>query len=698
MSATTSRPALRKGARRQQKSYKEPMTDSDEDFGTPPPKRTLPTRASRAFRAAYNDNESDSESDSDEMTSLSDVEPKPAPKQARPSKPVTRSSVPTKTKRKAPIERNVFQTYKRKKTVHLPVSKKPLTIRSVTVNIPSSSRIPKWQDLPYQILLTIMRYASYPLYTGASRDTGSARWLLNTSQLCRSFHDACIGALMYNPPLFPAHRAHWLVDLLKASARDYGIDHSAQATTSKRLSLDYRKKVKSLDVEAKQILVKKAGIDIGELLHHTPLLKHLRIYHNHDSLSSRYIWAKASHARSKGSWSYGDLFKVLDEHNIQLTSFEWNGRFMLDDPLLFKFHDVSCGSQCLSRLRSITLRNLNLPEVEVLNENVVRNNFVPTEVNLDVDPKTGKLLTWRINILKALTASSELESLAIFDSNIIDDGMIKDFPSSLKCLEISNCAFAKSEGIQSYLQAKGSSLTHLALRGNQLMSLAFTKTLSTNAPRLQELDIDLTYHDPTSFRDTEPLFDELLPAGPPTWPSSLERISIGPLRSLSAEDAEKFYQSLADAAPHLPNLRFFELRTILNSASWRDRASLRDKWAVKLDAIFHVKHNAEAMIIDVLPLRSNTHDSTSDSDSQRRTRSRKEPGVNLDNTEDRRASAEYGHGRCHTVLFELSNQRPAQEQYTEGDFLDEPADDDDAEWDGRDRIEPPKYSSRRYAW
>lgn len=687
MASAIDRTSLRKQTRRKRTSYREPDSDpeGESDFEALPPRRSLPVRAARAFRDAYHAAEDDSESSSsNEELSL----PTRSSTRSRLPKRQTRSTAAASAKRKAlsqstaPVRNTSFQNFKRQKASH-PVPLKKLIIP--VVNVPRHGRIPEWQNLPYHVLVKVMQYAAYPLYIGASRDTGSARWLLSTSQLCTSFHDACIGALMYNPPIFPAHRANWLVDLLKASARDY--DVSAERTSAisrKKLSLDYRPKVKSLDIEAKQILVKKAGIDLEELLRYTPLLKKLRIYHNYDAWSKRYTWALPSHARSAGRWSYGNLFQVLDQNKIVLDTFEWNGRFLLEDPLLSTLHDVSLHSKSLSRLRSLTVRNLSLPDIAALNETIARDNIPPGQDGQDIDDKPARLISWRRRIIAALQASSELREVAFHDSNIIDDETLKDFPSGLQKLEVCDCAWIKSEGLQDYLRTKGISLTTLVLQGNQSMSLSFMSNLQTTAPRLQVLEVDLTYHDPTSYKDTEPLFDELMSTGRPSWPSTLQSITIGPLRNLTAEDAENFYQSLVDAAVNLPYLRVLQLRTILN-VSWRDRASLRQKWAGLFDETFHVNSNH-----DISP------PSASSSDSERS--SRKSSRLTSAPLKPKQFSIARYQGRCHTLLFELSDQRPAQDQYTEGDFLDiEPEEDEDGEWNGKD-IALPAYSARRYAW
>lgn len=681
MASTISRTSLRKQTRRNRTSYRELDSDSanDTDLELRPARRTLPSRAARADRSIFARDDT-----TEESSSSSDDE---APARRPPTRsqapvlavPVTRSAG---TKRKlpsrsvAPSHHKPFANFKRRKTLHAAPSKKFLT-PIVNVPLPPRGRIPPWQTLPYHVLLSIMQHASYPLYIGASTDTGSTRWLLNTSELCTSFHDACIGALMSSPPTFPAHRAHFLVNLLRASARhDHEPGPSDTAESDKaKLSLDYRPKVKSLYIEVKQLLVKKSGIDLNELLRYTPRLKKLRLYHNHDIYSKRYIWALPENARNKGQWSYGNTFDLLDENNIVLDSFEWNGRFLWTNTLLSSLAAVSVGSRSLQQLRALAIRNLSLPDIASSNEALAKNSLTTENEALGTIRKPVRLLHWRQNLLHAIKASSQLRDLSFFDCNILDDATLQELPSTLQTLEISGCAWIKSDGLQQYLETKGRHLTTLTLEGNQSLSLGFMHDLQKTAPNLQMLEVDLTYHDPTSYKDTEPLFDELLPNGPPTWPAALQTINIGPLRNLNSEDAESFYQSLVDASNDLPFLRVLELRTIIKE-SWRSRAAMRQKWASLLLETFSIDYNS-----DYVPASAPT------SDSERS--SRKSSRLS-------HVPAKQGHGRCHTVIFDLSDQRPAQDQFTEGDFLDDELE-DDGEWNGVD-VDLPTYSARKYAW
>ena len=682
----TARPSLRKTTRRQKKSYREPDSESGSDFADPPPRRALPIRASRHLRDAYHE---DTVTDSPSSSEV-DV---PIARQVQIVVPKRR-----KTRAIAQVRDTPFKSFKRRKTAHNDSTKSALIAKDnalpgIYTPIPAKSgKIPPWQNLEYQILLKVMQYAAYPLYTNASIDT--VRWLLSTSEMCSSFHDACIGALMYSPPLLPTHRAHWLMDLLKASARDFDRDlvpedmvsdrqvtRLATANHNRHMSLDYRRKIKCLSIDVKKVLVQKAGIDLTDMLHYTPLLKDLRLYHHHDSLAEKEIWAIPGNSRSGAPWSYDALFDALEYNKIELHAFEWNGRFLRNDANLSLFSKTRLHNQSFRKLRSISLRNLILPHAEKLVDHVTGTEVCDPE-KLD-NSDAQQLTSWRRILIDALTSLTDLKDLSIYTCNIFDNATIASLPAGLMHLTICNTPFIKSEGLNNYLSASGAHLTQLTLRSNQSLNLGFMPGLAVTTPYLQSLEVDLVYHDPTSYKDTEPLFDDLLPDGAPSWPTLLEAISVGPLRNLSTEDAEAFFQSLVDAAPSLPYLRTMSLRTLLKKASWRDRAQMRSKWDSKLHEIFDVRFNPEVSAPSQPQPDSKEH-------------GRKSRRIN-NGTQDAIWQVQ-GHGRCHTVIFELSDQRPAQEQFREADFLDSEPEGDE-EWNGKDDlVEAPRYSSRRYAW
>jgi len=232
--------------------------------------------------------------------------------------------------------------------------------------------------------------------------------------------------------------------------------------------------------------------------------------------------------------------------------------------------------------------------------------------------------------------------------------------------------------------------------------------------------VDLTYTDPSSYHDVDPHYAELLPNGQPTWPASLRVVEFANLRNLDAAEADSFFQSLVDVAPELKDLRRLSLKAILKTG-WRDRARLREKWKMKLETVFLRKLSAPRLF-DPSWSKSSPHASPSetaadppsgsratnsraassgeDSDpadkpSRTITKNRKSSRIaqnptasstgrstaSLGPIQRKGDNEEYVHGMVDEVILRLDDQRPAEEQWNEGDFLDsEPQSDED--WDG----------------
>ncbi|EXJ91460.1 hypothetical protein A1O3_00008 [Capronia epimyces CBS 606.96] len=496
-----------------------------------------------------------------------------------------------------------------------------------------------------------MKYAAYPLYGQASRSNPSINWLCSTSLLCRSFHEACMAALLYSPPLYPAWRAHGLMRLLRESP-------STSAT-------EYKNCINYLDIEVKHLLFKKSGIAIDELLSHTPLLQGIRLYSNHDDFNTL-IWAQPTAQRL--NWSYpAELFDHLNKSNMIMRSFEWNGRFPSALEALETAMRVHSGAS-FSRLRHLTFLNLTLPEKAS-----------------DVDIDTAYSL-----LTGALKHLPDLKSLTFRNCTLLDEDAATMLPIGLQDLEFSHCPCLTSETLEQYLHSGGSSLRTLKLFGNQSMSLGFMASLRVLCPRLRVLEVDMLYVDPTSYRDRDPLYDELLPNGPPTWPTDLVTISVENLRQLSATDAEEFFASLVDSSEHLPYLRKLNIKAILKGASWRDRANLRKTWLPKLENTFL----SSAEPSNVTKKSSKTSQLISQRQSSRIANSHlRKFSIRVHPDESDTTTPKMVQPRCEIVNLVISDQRPSQDQFHEDDFLDD-APSDDGEWNGRDM----ETLSAGYAW
>lgn len=427
---------------------------------------------------------------------------------------------------------------------------------------------------------------------------------------------------------------------------------------------DYRRKVRYVDIEVKQLLFKKSGIAIDDLISLTPFLQGVRLYSNHDDLST-VIWAQPTAQRF--NWSYPlELFDRLDQNALHLRSFEWNGRFPNTTDVL-ETAQLAHTRTSFSRLCELSCLNLSLPEKT-------------PEVEI---AKAQSLLAG------ALGALHELQRLSFRNCAMLDEVTVSSLPLELHHLQLVYCSQLTSRALEQYLSSGGTYLKSLTLDGNQSMSLGFMADLKTICPRLENLEVDMLYIDPTSFRDREPLYDELLPDGPPTWPSSLVSVSVENLRQLSASDAEDFFASLVDSSENLPHLKKLNIKAILKDASWRDRAELRKTWLPRLENVFlNTEQPANMVTKTSKSLPASQRQSTRIANSHLKSLSLTDNTDESDENQSRSVQA-----RCDVVNLVISQERPAQEQFHEEDFLDtEP--DDDGEWNERSQPQ----ASNDYAW
>ncbi|KAM0328476.1 hypothetical protein ACHAQA_004883 [Verticillium albo-atrum] len=89
-----------------------------------------------------------------------------------------------------------------------------------------------------------------------------------------------------------------------------------------------------------------------------------------------------------------------------------------------------------------------------------------------------------------------------------------------------------------------------------------------------------------AFDDSNPLYESLLlKEQVPTWPSSLQVIELDHLRQWDVEAATTFFQSLVDSAVTLPMLRHLVVRCMLN-IPWKTRSEFRQAWEPKMNQVF----------------------------------------------------------------------------------------------------------------
>jgi hypothetical protein len=564
------------------------------------------------------------------------------PRQPSPRRTPTRSS-----KRKSQTSKqNPYAHYKRHKVLGAPL-KQNSSPRNEEHAILPGGKIPPWQTLEHAILTNILKKAAYPLYQGYLRPNASIRWLVGLSYLSESFHRASMSALLTSPPLT---NGSGILGLLK-------LDQDT-------LSTNYRMKPRKLVVEAQHSLVQKAGkICLPELVSLMPLLESLQIVSHYDEIQA--IGTHPSIARKNYLYE-SSLFEALETSCPRLKEFAWNGRFATGIPELID--TIISAHTRLSGLTSIILVNLNIAGKTPIEER--------------------ELLQKRL--LAGLNKLPELQHLDITNCNVFGNfaTLASLQTSQLKSLTITACPSLTSSGLEIFLNTKGASLEHLRLIGCQACHGAFLSRLGGLCATLQTLQIDLSFSDVSSWNDISAHFDDFQPDGPIFFPSSLIDLSLINLRKIDSAQLEATLTSLVET--DLPSLRSLSIKVILTS-DYRQRAQIRREWGHKLEQVF-----LRQALPPVLYWRSQNRLPVGGDELA------KEALItsNLDESKKRQSSrvsksifpaaqntvSEFvktngtplkRQGLCELVELRIDDQRPAKDQYTSLDFLDdEPSGDD----------------------
>ncbi|KAL9619869.1 MAG: hypothetical protein Q9160_005516 [Pyrenula sp. 1 TL-2023] len=666
--AQATRNALRpRSAKRKYVSYAESSTEEETDL---PPKQLRPSTRQRIdYRESSTDGTSFTDAELGRNSSIHN------PRVATSHRPQPRRRSNRNRPHKKPNEPKAIQKPPQRTKSNDAPTKEPEPIQR------SSGKPMPWQTLPYDILFHIFCVASEPLYDKFSRrPTSSIEWLLRMSTLCKSFHEAAISALLFSPPLNPSVRANGLL---------------ARLQESDRLMLDYRKKIRRLDVDVKQLL-RKNGPNLVELIRYTPQLKDLAIHSVLDQTST-----VVPPPPSRAKWSYPpQLFDVLDEA-VRLRSFEFNGRFPNTESVLTAMCDA-LSRQSFNGLQTLTLFNLV--------------GFETKPEEDEDDPISA------ITIASALSSLSNLQRLTMTNCSILNEVLLSRLPE-VSHLSLINCGDITSRNLQEYLKAKGRGIRELSLVGNQSLSLAFASGLEDYCPNLRVFHMNFTYADRSAYHDVDPHFDQLLPLGSlPTWPKSLEAIELIQLRRLSVSGAEGFLETLLEAGASLKFLRSLSLKIILKEG-WRERSALRTKYTTKLEHMFLRRASQAQSQLFAQSLRASSISSSRPSSSHSTASVSSFAGVELstrrksarvaqkeernsrptaDDASASRASEDMlpriNHqtiqGMCNVVRLQVDDQRPTEFQFNENHFLNDDDDADDGEWNGQDRV----VESGGYAW
>ncbi|KFY46225.1 hypothetical protein V494_00547 [Pseudogymnoascus sp. VKM F-4513 (FW-928)] len=527
-------------------------------------------RSSRRTGQSVSYRESSSDSDEEEDAEA-DYEPSRAPKRAKTSSNAS-SARPRRQRagrdQSDSDEQILYEQSPRKRRLQ-PASrisyiKKTIPKPKPVVNVDrySAGVIPPWQTLPYQILLQIFYYASYPLVDERTfNQTANWHWLLQTSKLCRSFSEPALTILYRSPCLTPMDRAHTLCDLLKS-------DQS-------HMLYNYRSKVEKLQIEVLQTaaytLTGSGVLDLYGLVFHTPRLVDLEIYHQKDLSPYRELDETIK-------WNYPpQLFEALaknvDGVPTRLQSWRWSSRMVSKHPnpendlrRIIGLHQTAS----FKGLRKVAFVNYQAP-------------VLPKKITAEfVMPEHEKLLA------EAVSHLPNLEYVSFEASSLLNHKLLLSLPSNLKHLDIIACSELASDDLAEFLVTHGRQLQTLTLNHNQSLSLSFLTILGSACPHLVSLQMNLTYYNlHATFKDSEPFFDQLLLASEvPTWPTTLQTLELIQLRKWDVDAAEVFFHSLLDSAGTLPRLRTLVIKAILDSISWRDRGGFRDRWQKAFERVF----------------------------------------------------------------------------------------------------------------
>jgi hypothetical protein len=528
---------------------------------------------------------------------------------------------------------------------------------------------------------------------------------------------------------------------------------------------NYNAKVKHLELEVRGTLAYSAGaelgsFDLGALVKQLPQLIGIDIWTVMDNPEIRRT------AMTSRSWSYPDsLFEALSQGSQRLKHFQWNSRFMgkqAANPT-----DMYCWMHGIHQLPAFqSLRYLKLtsflgdsePRIDLdfsVDYNSPKKPLTIAQQNKELlrlekkaaQHKQDKLLAHALEVLP------NLRKLDLHLCSIVDGAWLQLLPKELTHLGIIECDRITSEGLEDFLSTHGQHLKVLVLNHNPALSISFLISLAASCPGLQELVMDLTYFRKLAtvgVNDGPDYESLLLPDEKPTWPKTLQTISMNHLHHWSSTAAEIFFTSLIESSEQLPDLRRLLLSVSLD-VSWRERAKMRDMWEEKFKRVFlrnvippnpnwwslrafkqwNEKKVAEVVISPPKPNSSAVHadvaEETAPSDNEdsdipigrrkrkapteaptRRLRSRQTasdeedtPPTSFGSFLQNLTKKLFGttiQGMCDEVDVRIDNLRPREEQFHESDFLDsEPSGDE--EWNGVDLDFDELYpGKKKYAW
>ncbi|KAK4550842.1 hypothetical protein LTR36_000422 [Oleoguttula mirabilis] len=261
----------------------------------------------RHERSVYVDPESDEDDFEAEAEAEDDFEPEQeaahAPPQKRrrvapKTKHITRSKSVSKSK--AGVKLTLKGVGKRRRW-----NKALVATPRKDFNGPTDGKIPAWTSLPLEILRDIFIYASRPLHDSTS--LGNVDWLMKTARVCRAFAQPALEAYYISPSLLAKVWPHHLLELLRLPRE--------------KRYMDYNVKPRNVSIHVGELAYtahNKPLFDLSTLLRELPQLQHLEVLHPVDEPPFR-------PGPKMQPWHYpSTMFRTLQEVGQRLKSFRWN--------------------------------------------------------------------------------------------------------------------------------------------------------------------------------------------------------------------------------------------------------------------------------------------------------------------------------------------------------------------------------------
>ncbi|MDI1489166.1 MAG: hypothetical protein OHK93_008444 [Ramalina farinacea] len=544
-----------------------------------------------------------------------------------------------------------------------------------------------WHTLPYHILELIFDYASYPLIRENFFPNPSVDWLCKLARLCKGFTEPALSVLYASPPLYPPARVRSLIKTL-------------EITTP---YTNYRGKIRRIDVEAIYVLSRKSGglppLDISDLLSKTPQVRGIGLH----MLSTSDRWGMSTHHVARNI--YGRSFwETLDQTGIRLPNLRhlaMRNSELVDDGFLIHLpanlqsleisncpvesNDVTHYIQAKGQnLRSLTLdhnQHLNLsflhilstscPLLEVLKMDLIYHS--PLQVVAVIEPQYDQLLC----ASEMPTWPSTIQSIELYHLRRWTTAVAKDFFQGL---------VDAAPGLRDLRQLKiKASLDESGWRDRvafrdfwiQRMSDVFQRHSSPPNPHLKSLS---AFQDFKARQQRKPVRGDARRSS-----ATLQHVKI-PVRQMESINVKEDDESDSDRP--LANVR--RSRRSRPARNYDETSSTRNGTASSAPS-----HNGRSRRRRV---KANPDD-TSDEDSS--LEDQQPPLVTHTTSKIPTKDPAYTdqkdgfpvQGMCNVVEVMIDNQRPAEEQLHETDFLDEEVSGDE-DWNGDDDL----MGDSGYAW